>query len=458
MKILITGATGLVGTRLLEELVLSGNDDIRILTTNRSSAQKKMLIPVEIFEWNPIDEKIEKGALEGVDIIFHLAGESVAEGRWSSSRKQRILDSRVKGTQLILDEISKSSTSPKKFISSSAIGIYGSDLSDKVLTNNSNYGEDYLAEVCKAWESTLFNHKIEGMKAHTLRTGIVLSNSGGALTKMLPPFKLGAGGILGSGKQYMSWIHCDDLVNAFMFIMNNDCKRNAYNGVSPNSLTNKEFTKILGKVLRRPTFSPVPAFILKLIFGEMSDILLKGQRVSPKALEEEGFHFKFTELTSALQDILKYEVSGEILFHRYQWINSPTNNVFSYFSEAKNLEKITPDYLNFKILGMNTENIETGSLIDYQLRIHGIPLKWKTRINNFEEGSSFIDEQIKGPYSKWLHKHDFISVRNGTLISDKVVYKIPLGFIGKLFAGWYIKKDVTNIFNYRNSVISKTFS
>ncbi len=457
MKILITGATGLVGIRLMEELILSGREDIRILTTSKNRAQKNINFPVEIFEWNPLQNKIEAGALENVDIIFHLAGESVAEGRWSSERKKRILDSRVKGTQLILDEISRSKTSPKKFISSSAVGIYGSDLSDKVRTIDSEYGDDFLADVCKAWEATLLNHQVDGMKAHTLRTGIVLSSEGGALTKMLTPFKMGAGGILGSGKQYMSWIHRDDLVGAFIFLMDNDCKQKAYNGVSPTPVTNKEFTKILGRVLSRPTFSPVPGFMLKLIFGEMSEILLKGQKVMPNELIAEGYNFQYEELGAALEEILKYDLNGEVLFQRYQWVNSPVNNVFSYFSEAKNLEKITPDYLNFKILGMNTDKIESGSLIDYKLQIHGLPFKWKTRINDFNDGHSFVDEQLKGPYSKWVHKHDFIPVKQGTLISDRVVYKIPLGFLGKLVAGWFIKRDVTNIFNFRNSVINKTF-
>ncbi|ATH08701.1 TIGR01777 family protein [Halobacteriovorax marinus] len=454
MKILITGATGLVGKRLLEKLFLSGFDDVRILSTSKKRAQNSIPFPVEVFEWSPLENKISDAALENIDIVFHLAGESVADGRWSKQRKERILNSRVNGTRLLLDSIQKSNSTPQKFITASAVGIYGQDLSDKVITEESPLDDDFLADVCRRWENTLFERDIEGMKVHSLRTGIVLSNQGGALQKMLPPFKMGAGGILGSGKQYMSWIHIDDLVDAYIFLMKNDCKEKAYNGVSPTPLTNYNFTKVLGAALKRPTIFPVPAFVLKGIFGEMSDILLKGQRVIPKALEAEGFEFKYEKLGDALDDILKYEVSGEVLFKRYQWVESSKDKVFDFFKEAKNLEKITPEYLNFKILHMNTDNIQAGSLIDYKLQVHGIPMKWKTKISEYEEGKYFIDEQLKGPYSKWVHRHEFIPHKNGTLISDKVVYKIPLGILGKLAAGWFVKKDVNNIFNYRNKAIN----
>ncbi|WP_290733108.1 TIGR01777 family oxidoreductase [Halobacteriovorax sp. JY17] len=458
MKILITGATGLIGTRLLETLILKGYEDIRVLTTNKEKAKSKISFPIEICEWNPIAGTIEKGALENVSIVFHLAGEGVAEGRWSEKRKKSILDSRVKGTSILLREIKKSSTTPKKFISSSAVGIYGSSLSDKTITSEDSLGEGFLAEICKAWENSLRDHDIKGMNAHTLRTGVVLSEEGGALAKMLPPFTLGLGGKLGSGKQYMSWIHIDDLVNAFLFLMTNDCKKFSYNGVSPTPVTNLEFTKVLGNVLKRPTIFPVPGVVLKLIFGEMSEILLEGQRVSPTHLDAEGFEFKYKNLYSALSNILKYNVKGEVLFKRHQWVKSPLEDVFQFFSDVKNLETITPKNLSFKIVGMNTDQIKTGSLIDYKLKIHGIPAKWKTKINNFEKNKSFIDEQLKGPYSKWVHQHDFQSLKNGTLISDKIVYKVPFGILGNLVSGWFISRDVKSIFNYRNAVIDRKFN
>lgn len=456
MKILVTGATGLVGKRLVETLMLSGHHDIRILTTNKERALKTLKFPVEVKTWNPLKSQIEENSLSGVDIIFHLAGESVAEGRWSDERKDRILKSRVLSTELILGEIAKETKKPAKFISSSAVGIYG-NTGDKDVTEETTLGEGFLADVCKKWEQTLKNHSVENMKAHCLRTGIVLSIDGGALTKMLPPFQMGGGGKLGSGKQYMSWIHIDDLVGSFIHLMENDCNDFAYNGVSPEPLDNIEFTKVLGKVLSRPTLFPVPSIALKVLFGEMSEILLEGQKVYPTRITRDGYKFKYTNLTDALTHILRFTTAGEVNFKRYQWVNSPLDNIFTFFSDGANLQKLTPSNMQFKVINQSTEVLEAGTLIDYKLKVHGIPMKWKTRINSFTKNESFVDDQLKGPYKKWLHKHSFTSVKGGTLICDNVAYKVPLGILGHVVAGWFIKMDINNIFNYRNKVIEEIF-
>lgn len=456
MKILVTGATGLVGKRLVETLMLNGHHDIRILTTNKKKALETLNFPIEVKSWNPLKSQIEDNSLTDVDIIFHLAGESVADGRWSDERKKRILNSRVQGTELILKEIEKETRKPLKFISSSAVGIYG-NTKDKDITEESSFGEGFLADVCKKWEKTLEDHKIENMKAHCLRTGIVLSAEDGVLTKMLPPFQMGVGGKIGSGNQYMSWIHIDDLVDAFIFLMENDCHNFAYNGVSPQPLTNNQFTKVLGKVLSRPTLFPVPSLVLKLIFGEMSEILLEGQKVHPAMLTKYGFKFKYDNLTDALTHILRYKTAGEVNFKRYQWIDSPLENVFSFFSDGANLQKLTPSDMQFKVINQSTEKLQAGTLIDYKLKVHGIPMKWKTRINSFNENESFVDDQLKGPYTKWLHRHSFTSVKGGTLICDDVAYKVPLGLLGDITAGWFIKMDIKKIFNYRNKVVKEIF-
>jgi uncharacterized protein (TIGR01777 family) len=442
MKILITGATGLVGTRLIERLLEEGHDDIRILTTNINKAQGKIPFPVDIKHWDPVNNSIDQTALENVDTIIHLAGENVADGRWSKKRKDNIYNSRINGTNLLIEQIKKSSTIPKKFISSSAVGIYE---------------RGFLKKVCEDWEGALFQNQIPEMSCHAVRTGVVLSSEGGALTKMLPPFLAGAGGRLGSGRQFMSWIHIDDLVDLYLYIMNNDSSIETYDGVSPETVTNSEFTKVLGKVISRPTIAPVPGFVLKLLFGEMSQILLEGKSVSPQSTLKSGFTFKYPKLNDALENLLHYQNNGEVLFKNYQWVNSPKTNVFSFFSNEMNLEKITPSFLNFKVLGKSTEALDEGTLIDYKLNIHGVPVKWKTRINHFHENESFIDEQLKGPYSKWVHYHEFKTLRNGTLIKDKVIYKVPFGSLGNLLVGWLVKKDVRNIFNFRNKVIKATF-
>jgi uncharacterized protein (TIGR01777 family) len=457
LKILITGATGLVGKHLLETLVKKGYDDIRVLTRNKILANSSTSVPAEFFEWNPETNFLETGALDGVDIIIHLAGENVAGGRWSESRKKRILDSRKNSTQLLINEIKKQSSAPQKFISASAVGIYG-DCGEQVITNDGALANDFLAEVCKSWEHITLNHNIPGMKSHCLRTGVVLSADGGALTKMLPAFFTGLAGRLGSGQQYMSWIHIDDLVNQYIYLIENDGKSNIYNSTSPVPVTNTVFTKILGSVIHRPTFMPLPESVLKILLGEMSDILLKGQRVVPDQFLKEGFEFKFATLDAALSDILKYKINGETILEKYQWIKQPTQNIFHFFSDENNLELITPPYLHFKVSDKSTEKIAINTLINYKLKIHGIPVVWKSKITNFVNNKTFTDVQLSGPYSKWVHQHDFIPYKDGTLIYDKVIYKIPMGIIGKLFAGYFINKDIQNIFKYRSKIINKQFS
>lgn len=450
MKILITGATGLVGSKLLEELMEKGYDDIRVLTRDKQKAKLTIPFPVESFEWNPEKNFIEKNTFLDVDIVIHLAGDNIADGRWSEKKKARILNSRIEGTKLLINEIKKLQKPPQKIISSSAIGIYGSSLSDQEHTEESEFGNDFLATVCQAWEAEITNCQLPETKTHIIRTGIVLSKDGGALSKMLPAFQMGVAGVLGSGQQYMSWIHIDDLAHLIIYLIDHDCHQKIYNAVAPFPVTNAEFTKILGLHLKRPTFLPAPAIVLKTILGEMSDILLKGQNVKPVQLLKNGFQFQFPTLKEAFHNL----ITEDIILKKYLWINNQTPIVFHFFSDEKNLESITPQSLHFEVLQKSTDKIQTGTIIDYRLKIHGIPAKWKTEITSFIENKTFTDTQLKGPYHKWVHQHDFISCKNGTLMKDEVRYIIPMGIWGKLFAGHFIKKDVSNIFNYRNKTIA----
>jgi uncharacterized protein (TIGR01777 family) len=450
MKILITGATGLVGTRLIEELFIQGHDDVRILTTSSYRGQ----FPVEVFTWSPSGNEIQDGALENVDIVINLAGENVAGGRWSEARKQRILKSRTQGLELLMKAIKSSTTTPKKLLSSSAIGIYG-DAGAEELSEASNLATGFLADVCQKWEYLALEHQIEGMISNCLRTGIVLSKNGGALAKMLPPFKMGAGGILGNGKQYMSWVHIDDLVGQFVWLMNNTTESGIYNGVSPQPVTNSEFTKTLGKHLKRPTLFPVPAFMLKLLFGEMSEILIGSQKVVPKRFLTEGYQFKYPSLDKAFEHLFFYDQKGDDTLKKYQFIEKSKEDVFAFFVNEKNLEKITPPDMNFRVKKMSTEKIQQGSIIKYGMSVHGIPMSWHSKIQEYKEGEYFIDDQISGPYTKWVHRHEFISTQRGTLIRDFIVYRIPLGFLGKLFAGFFIRKDLNRVFNYRIQSLEK---
>jgi uncharacterized protein (TIGR01777 family) len=454
-KILITGATGLVGSHLIDSLISLNKYSVSIITRDKITAKKNLLLPIKIYQWDLKAGTVDTDAFKDQDIIIHLAGENVAS-RWNNKTKEEILKSRIDSSKLILSEVAKYPDQKTKIISAGAIGIYG-DQGSKELEEDSPYSNTYLADVCKKWEDTFIECKNENIDSYILRIGVVLSTHGGALKKMLPIFRLNLGGPLGDGNQYMSWIHIDDLIRMFLERIEQESAVKVFNAVSPHPVTNREFTRTLGKTLRRLSILPAPKLAIKLLAGEMSEIVLISQNVIPKAFQDEGFEFKFPELENALKNILRFQVNGEGLLIENQWIEKPLVEVFDFFSEAKNLERITPEYLKFKVLGMNTPQIEKGSLIDYELKLRGIPFKWKTMISDFEKNVSFVDQQMKGPYKKWHHTHTFHDCNGGTLIRDRVVYKLPLGRLGRIFAGGYVRRDVIKIFSFRKSVIADYF-
>jgi uncharacterized protein (TIGR01777 family) len=297
MKILVTGSSGLVGSALIPSLKAKGHEVIRLVR----SEPKDMA--TEIY-WNPAQGTLSADSLEGLDGVVHLAGDNLAEGRWTDEKKRRIRESRVKGTTLLSETLAKLKDKPKVLVSASAIGFYG-NRKDEILDEHSASGEDFLSEVCREWELATQAAAQSGVRVVNLRFGVILSGKGGALKKMLTPFQMGVGGKLGDGKQFMSWIVIDDAVGAIEHALTNDALRGAVNVVAPKPVTNYEFTKAMGHALSRPTIFPVPAFAARLAFGEMADAtLLASQRVEPARLKETGFVFKYPKLEDALRHVL----------------------------------------------------------------------------------------------------------------------------------------------------------
>lgn len=299
MKVLITGFSGLIGTALRKSFE---ERDYEMLLAGRHEPKSPNEIRWEA-ETGFAEEDLQK--LEGIDAVVHLAGESVNGLRWTEEKKRAIHDSRVLGTRNLVDAMSRLKNKPKVFVSASAIGFYG-DRDDEILTETSSVGDTFLAKTCKDWEAEARRAEDSGIRTVLPRNAIVLSKEGGALATMLTPFKLGVGGVVGSGRQWMSWISLDDIIAIYNDAIENEALRGAVNAASPNPVTNEEFTKTMGEVLYRPTFLPIPEFAVNFVLGEMGDaLLLDSLRVEPKRLKEADYEFKFPDLRSALEHAVK---------------------------------------------------------------------------------------------------------------------------------------------------------
>lgn len=296
MKILMTGASGFVGSALTERFLREGHSLVLLSRSERKSPSPL----IKFFRWDPLTQIAPLEAFEGVEVVIHLAGENIGGGLWTESRKKLILESRVLGTRNLVLALQKlSSQKPRTFISMSGIGYYG-DAGDQLLDESSAAGQGFLVEVVKQWEKEL-NQVPQEVRTVALRTGMVISTAkGGALDKMIPLFRLGLGGKLGKGTQWVSWIHREDLVSVILFIMSSHLK-GVVHAVSPHPCTNLDFTHALGSLVHRPTFFTVPQIGLKLILGEMSQLVLQSQRAVPKKLIESGFEFRYSKIKEAIE-------------------------------------------------------------------------------------------------------------------------------------------------------------
>jgi uncharacterized protein (TIGR01777 family) len=296
MNVLVSGSTGLVGSALVPFLTAGGHQVTPLVRSTASDGKS--------VRWDPSAGTIDAAGLEGFDAVVHLAGENVASRRWNAEQKARIRDSRVKGTRLLCEALAKLDRSPRVLVCASAVGFYG-DRGDEVLTEESQPGMGFLSDVCREWEDAARPAIDKGIRVVHLRYGVILSPKGGALAKMLTPFRMGVGGVVGSGKQYMPWVSLDDAIGATHHALMDESLRGPVNVVAPHPATNLEFTKTLGRVLWRPTIFPMPAFAARLAFGEMADaLLLASTRVEPRRLLAAGYAFRYPQLEDALRFLL----------------------------------------------------------------------------------------------------------------------------------------------------------
>ena len=301
MSLLVTGATGFVGQQFI-----AGSKEPHLVAVSRNQAKARETLGdtvEDIIQWDP--QKSQLQVPEGVhfDKVVNLMGEPIAEGRWTAAKKKRILDSRVKGTRQLIDGLLATGKPPSVFVSASAIGIYG-DSGEAIVDESHPLDDVFTASVCQAWEEEASRLTSHGTRVVRLRIGIVLGDGGGALDKMLPIFKLGLGGKLGSGKQWMSWVHVDDVCAMIDWALKNSDVSGPVNATAPEPVRNAEFTQTLAKAVSRPAFLPAPRFALRLVFGEFANSLFESQRIVPKVALDKGFEFKFPNLTEAIADVV----------------------------------------------------------------------------------------------------------------------------------------------------------
>lgn len=297
MNILVSGSSGLIGGRLLPLLRASGHHVTRLVRREPRSAEER--------RWNPAAGQLDESALNGIDAVINLAGDNIGRGRWTASKKQRILDSRVQSTRLLSEAMAAVNSRPQTLVSASAVGIYG-HRGDEELTEQSEPGQGFLADVCRAWEGATEPAAKAGVRVVNPRFGVVLATDDGALKKMLLPFKMGVGGVMGSGKQYWSWLTVDEAARILLFALKHQELSGPVNAVSPHPVTNAEFTAALAKALHRPAFFPMPAFAARLALGEMADhLILSSACVLPRKLESSGYNFLNPEILAALRDLLR---------------------------------------------------------------------------------------------------------------------------------------------------------
>ena len=454
MRILFAGSTGMIGKEIGKRLIENGHE-IVALVRNTDSARQALPFPAKLVKWSA-DDEVPASAMKGIDAILNLSGASIADGRWTEARKKEIIDSRVESTRSLVNAALKNQKTVKIFVNGSAVGFYG-NRGDETLDESSSKGKGFLPDVVEMWENELRPLESTSIRQVAVRTAVVLARHGGAMDKLLPLFEKGVAGNLGSGQQWMSWIHIDDIARLFVFALETETVVGPINGCAPEPVRNDRFTIELARALGKSVFLPVPEVALKIALGEMASSVLDSQRALPSKTQQLGFTFEHGGITETLQTIAEPLKGGQHEMLSEQWVPLKPDALFPYFRDEKNLESLTPPFLKFLVKGKSTDEIGEGTLIDYTLSLHGLPFNWRTRIESWKPSSSFVDTQLSGPYKKWHHTHDFIPFGGGTLVRDRVIYKLPMGMFGEMVAGWKVNGDVQKIFDYRREVIDQKF-
>ena len=449
VKIVVTGATGFIGRAVVRALAARGD---AVTALSRTPQREAFDGAVTAARFDP-NAAPDPAPFEGADAVVHLAGESVA-GRWTPEKKRAINDSRVAGTRALVASLAACSSRPRTLVSASAVGYYG-DRGVEPLLESSAPGTGFLAHVCVAWEREIAAAQRLGMRVAWLRHGIVLGSGGGALAAMLPPFRAFAGGPLGNGSQWMPWIHIEDDVALILFALDRDVS-GPFNAVSPDIATNARFAQALGAALHRPSLAFAPGIALHALLGEFASSLLASQLVLPNRALGAGFTFAHEMLEEALLEILTPHERHEPalrFFEDSMDVDAPLERVFGFFSDAANLERLTPPELRFRMVTPSPIEMRRGTVLEYTLAVRGIPVRWKSLIVDWQPGARFVDYQLRGPYLLWRHEHRFASDPARTRVVDRIAYSLPLAPLSGL-ALPFVSADIRRIFAYRRAALA----
>ena len=476
MRVFVTGATGVVGRALVMRLRRSGHE-VTAWVRDVAAARQVLGAEADLIAVDDDDASLTR-ELSRCDAVVNLAGAPISK-RWTAAHRRRLVDSRVGVTRRIAAACRQAVTGPKVFVSASAVGAYG-DRGEARLDESAPLGEGFLAQLCRDWEAAADEVADTGARIVKLRFGIVLSEQGGALGKLVPATRWGGGVVMGSGNQYMPWIHLDDLVSLLLRSSTDEGWSGVYNACAPQPVTNRGFTKALARALHRPAWARVPTPLLRIAMGAMSQVLTDSQRAVPSRALAAGFDFAHADLDAALHDILHLAPEGAITIEpvtdvpssvayfvgrrpRYRLrqtvvVDAPRPEVFELFRQADNLGALTPDDLAFEIRTPTPIHMHEGTEIDYQIRLGPVPMGWKTRIEVWEPQARFVDAQYRGPYKAWYHEHRFEQTPDGhTKMTDIVWYSPPFSILGAIANRLFISAKLRHIFGYRTRVIRRRF-
>ena len=476
MKVFVTGATGFIGRALVLALRRRGHT---VVGWVRCEKRARALLgdEVELLQITDRDSSLSE-ALSRCQGVVNLAGEPIFGKRWTRARRQSLLASRVSLTSRLATGIKNAGQAPRVFLSGSAVGFYG-DRGNEELDESSGPGNGFLASLCQKWERAALEASSASTRVVCLRTGIVLGQGGGALDAMLRVFKVGFGGPLGNGRQFIPWIHLEDCVNLMISALENSAIEGPLNVVGPAPVSQRVLARALGQALRRPSLFPTPRIALKTVMGQAAEALLTGQKCYPRKATACGISFRHESIEGALKELLvpsgisigtlglstpppldepdylgsrvpKYFLQTRVM------VDAPLAEVFPFFSKPPNLALLTPPKIGFMIHRMEGP-MGRGATIEYRLRVAGIKLGWRSRIERWEEGKVFVDSQERGPYYSWWHEHHFRAQGRYTIMEDRVYYAPPLGLLGRLAHRVFIAAQLREAFHYRGAAVGLRF-